>query len=110
MPSKKLRITIYLTPEEHTRIATSAKRTCLSLSTFAKRVCLGHEVPSLEHLDFWMDIRRLRGDLGRLGGLLKLALTEEKGPAYELRRLLQEFEKRQQELREALERVRESGS
>lgn len=47
MPSKKPRITMYLTPEEHAEISASAARARISLSTFAKRVCTGIAVPSL---------------------------------------------------------------
>ena len=49
MPSKKLRLTVYLSPEEHAAITASASRAGISLSTFAKRVCTGMAVPSLEH-------------------------------------------------------------
>ena len=48
MPSKKLRLTVYLSPEEHAAITASASRAGISLSTFAKRVCTGMAVPSLE--------------------------------------------------------------
>ena len=47
MPSKKQRITVYLTPDEHARIAASAARAGLSLSTLDKRICIGLDVPSL---------------------------------------------------------------
>ena len=40
MPSKKQRIIMYLTPEEHTQISESAARAGISRSTFAKRVCI----------------------------------------------------------------------
>jgi hypothetical protein len=49
MPSKKKRLPVYLTQEEYGQIAASAARAGISLSTFAKRVCTGMAVPSLEH-------------------------------------------------------------
>ena len=39
MPSKKLRITVYLSPEEHAEIAASAVSAGISISKFAKLVC-----------------------------------------------------------------------
>ena len=47
MPSKKLILRTYLTPEEFGEIRASADRAGLSLSTFSKRICLGFTVPSL---------------------------------------------------------------
>ena len=56
MPSKRPRITVYLTPEEHAQISEYATRAGLSLSTFAKRVCTGAAVPTLEHRQAVKDI------------------------------------------------------
>ena len=106
MPSKKLRLTVYLSPEEHAAISASAARAGLSLSTFAKRVCGGMAVPSLEHKQAVLNILKARADLGRLGGLLKQALGEGKGPEHELRRLLREIEAGQRELKAAAMRIR----
>ena len=106
MPSKKLRLTVYLSLEEHAAVVASASRAGLSLSTFAKRVCTGMPVPSLEHKQAVLDILKTRADLGRLGGLLKQALGEGKGPEHELRRLLREIEARQIELKTAAKNIR----
>ena len=106
MPSKKQRITVYLTPDEHARIAASAVKAGLSLSTFAKRICTGLDVPSLEHKQAVLDILKTRADLGRLGGLLKQALVEGKGPEHELRHLLRELEVGQRELKTAAAKIR----
>ena len=59
MPSKKLRLTVYLTQEEHAAISASAARAGVSLSTFAKRVCSGMPVPSLEHALAVKDMLRI---------------------------------------------------
>jgi hypothetical protein len=53
-----------------------------------------------------MELRRLKGDLGRLGGLFKPCLTEGKGPDHELRRLLREIDMRQEELKDAIGTIR----
>lgn len=106
MPSKKLRITVYLTPEEHAEIAASAARAGISLSKFAKLVCTGVSVPSLEHKQAVLNILKTRADLGRLGGLLKQALSEGIGPEHDLRRLLREIEAGQRELKNVAARIR----
>lgn len=75
MPSKKKRVTVYLDPEEYEKIQESAKKAGISLSAFAKLVCLGTPVPSLEHRQAVRDILKTGADLNRLGGLIKLALS-----------------------------------
>lgn len=91
MPSKKPRITMYLTPEEHAEISASAARAGISLSTFAKRVCTGMAVPSLEHKQAVQEVIKARADLGRLGGLLKQAIAAD-GDKFVLQRLLREVD------------------
>ena len=105
MPSNKKRITVYLSQEEFDTIQASANRAKLSLSTFSKRVCLGTPVPSLVQQEARLELRRFKGDLGRLGGLFKLCLEEHKGPEHELRRLLREIDLRQQELKEVIYKI-----
>jgi hypothetical protein len=56
-------------------ISESAARAGLSLSTFAKRVCIGFPVPSLENKQAVQEIIKARADLGRLGGLFKQAIA-----------------------------------
>jgi len=106
MPSKKAVLKTYLTPEEYEKIIESADRTGLSLSTFAKRVCLGQPVPSLENQRARRELLRINADLGRLGGLFKLCLSEKDRPLValhqEVRRVLWEIEARQRELKAAI--------
>lgn len=104
MPSKKLRITLYVTPEEHAVIAASATRAQRSLSDFCKRVSMGYHVPGLEHIALRQELRHLKGDLGQVGGLLKLALSEG-ADRFQINRLLRELDLRQAEIREAIGRV-----
>ena len=105
MPSKKLRLTVRLTPEEHAQISEYAKRAGVSRSTFAKRVCLGMPVPSLEHQQAVRDIIKASANLGRLGGLLKLALAEG-SDKFTLQRLLREIEVGQLQLKNAARNIR----
>ena len=105
MPSKKPRITVYLAPEEHAKISESAARAGISLSTFAKRVCTGMAVPSLEHKQAVQDIIKARADLGRLGGLLKQAIAAD-GDKFTLQRLLREIDIGMRELKAAAMRIK----
>jgi uncharacterized protein (UPF0128 family) len=109
MPSKKAVLKTYLTPEEYKRIQEHADRAGLSLSTFAKRVCLGQPTPSLEKQHARRDLLRINADLGRLGGLFKLCLSEKDAPTrtmhQEVRRVLREIEARQRELKDAIART-----
>ena len=108
MPSKKLRLTVYLSQEEHAAIAASASRAGISLSTFAKRVCTGSTVPSLEHRQAVKDMLKANADLARLGGLFKLALSEkpEGGDRLMLQKLLHDIEATQRELKSAIAKIR----
>ena len=94
----------YLSPEEYNAILASARRARLSLSTFSKRVCLGTPVPSLEHQEARLELRRMKGDLGRLGGLVKQALAAgaDRGLVH---KLLHELDARQRELAAAIGRI-----
>jgi len=109
MPSKKAVLKTYLTPEEYGKIIESADRTGLSLSTFAKRLCLGLPVPSLENQKARRELLKVNADLGRLGGLFKLCLSEKEGPLaalhQEIRRVLREIEIRQREIKAAVARI-----
>ena len=104
MPSKKLRITVYLTPEEHAAISASAVRAGISLSKFARLVCTGIPVPTLEHKQAVQDVIKARADLGRLGGLLKQAIAAG-GDKITLQRLFREVEAGMRELKAAAMRV-----
>ena len=105
MPSKKQVLKIYLSPAEYGEIRASADRAGLSLSTFSKWVCLGFSVPSLEHQEARLELRRLKGDLGRLGGLVKQALAN--GADRQIvHKLLHELDARQREVQAAIGRIR----
>ena len=77
--AKKLRrteqIKAYVTPEEFTLIMESSDRAGLSMSEFARRVCLGFRVESQEDQQARRELLKVNADLGRLGGLLKQTLA-----------------------------------
>ena len=106
MPVRRKAITTYLTMEEYENVKTWAERACLTLSSFMRKVSQGQPVKSLEPQMYRLEIRRLRGDLGRLGGLFKQSLAEGKGLEHELRRLMREIDMRQKELKEIIGKIR----
>jgi len=76
MSKQKPYLTAYVSPEEYAQVAAQAGRASLSISAFVKAVCLGHEIKSTVDQDAILTLARINGDLGRLGGLLKMALSE----------------------------------
>ena len=75
MPTKKRAVTTYMTPEEFGDVLVSARRAGLSLSRFLRLVSRGQPVKSLEYERERLELRRLRGELGQMGGLLKQAMA-----------------------------------
>lgn len=104
MPSKKKRLPVYLTDAEYAQISESAARAGISLSKFAKLVCTGSLVSSLEHKQAVQDIIKARADLGRIGGLLKQAMAAD-GDKIILQRLLREVDAGMRELKAAAMRI-----
>lgn len=76
MPSTKKRITTYLTDEEYQCMTRAAAQTGLSVSKYVKRVCLGHSVTSTVDYQAVLALTKANADLGRLGGLFKMSLSE----------------------------------
>lgn len=74
-PRRTEQIKAYVTPAEFTLIMESSDRAGLSLSEFARRVCLGFRVESREDQQARRELLKVNADLGRLGGLLKQALA-----------------------------------
>ncbi len=70
-------IKVYVSPEEKTRIAASARACRLSVSAFARTLMLGFQPGSTLDLEQMDAILAISADLGRLGGLLKMLLTND---------------------------------
>jgi hypothetical protein len=77
MPSTKNIIKLYVSDEEMQQILESANKAGLSLSTFGKSVCLGYEVKSIADQKAMLELVRIGGNFGRIGGLLKNALRQD---------------------------------
>ena len=100
MPSKKNVIKVYVDNEEYAQICELAGRTRLSLSTFAKNVCLGQEVKSLVDPQVRHELRQIHGELGRIGGLIKQLLARELVDKHTVYRHLRELDIVRNSLRE----------
>jgi hypothetical protein len=102
-------IKVYCLPEEKAQIAENAKAAGLSLSTFLLRVGAGFEVRTVLDYQRIEELARINGDLGRLGGLLKLWLTNDERlrgvRAEELRTLLSRIERNQEAMRTIMHKV-----
>ncbi|MDR1397648.1 MAG: conjugal transfer protein TraJ [Desulfarculales bacterium] len=95
-------MSVYLSDEDHQSIMANAGRAGLSFSAFAKMLCLGEQVRSLDTQLSIRELARINGDLGRLGGLLKLWLSNKDGHTIDVRGLLRELEARQKEIKQAV--------
>ena len=105
-PNKRM-VKSYLTPDEYDTLTDMARRAGLSISRFLRTVCLTGQVKTFEHEEFKLELIKARADLGRLGGLFKLALGQlsEGTDKTQLRQLLRELELRQKEIKALIGRI-----
>ena len=99
---------VFVTDDERERIEERAKTAGLSVSTYLRTAGLGHPIRSVLDHAAVMDLAKLNGDQGRLGGLLKLWLVDQPGrgaPEIEVRRLLQRIGDLQGRLADVVGRV-----
>lgn len=70
-------INVYCLPEEKALIQIHARQVGHSASSYLRAIALGYTVESLLDYEHVQELARINGDLGRLGGLLKLWLTDD---------------------------------
>ena len=90
-PRGKRPFKVWVTPGERAQIERLAAATGLSASTYLRTLGLTHEPKSLLDAERVGELLKACGDLGRLGGLLKLWLSEQPGqgaPERDVRALL----------------------
>lgn len=102
---KRKLIKSYVTPDEYRRIVASARKAGLSVSKFIRRVCLGQETRSIVDHEAVLVLARTNADMGRLGGLFKMALSEGKGRSDELRPVLRGIETTKNQLEQNFKAV-----
>jgi len=102
-------IKVYCLPEERARIEATAKRFGLSLSTYLLNLGLAYEPRGVVDGDRLDELMRINGDLGRLGGLLKLWLTNDERTARfgdaTIRALLSKIEDTQATMKEVIRSI-----
>ncbi|MFS2012024.1 conjugal transfer protein TraJ [Azospirillum sp. CT11-132] len=99
---------VVVSPRERAQIETQAKVTGLSVSAYLRSVGLGYQPRSVVDLDAVERLINVNADLGRLGGLLKLWLTDTPGrgaAVADVRELLGHIKDTQDELRHAVTRL-----
>ncbi len=89
--SGKLRIQIYLKSEEVEVIRQKAEQVRLSMSAYARNLCLGYEPKSVANAQAIRELVKVNADMGRIGGLLKLWLSDSDRNQAEVRQLLHEL-------------------
>lgn len=102
---RKVCLKSYVTESESDRIVALAKQCGLSISELVRRVALGQDVNTKVDKEAFLSLLKVNADLGRLGGLLKFALTAEArkvASQREIRELLHQIEDRQEEMRQLI--------
>ena len=70
-----LRVPVF--PEEKDEIEANAKRAGVSVARYLRDVGQGYQIKGVMDYEYVRELVRVNGDLGRLGGLLKLWLTDD---------------------------------
>lgn len=72
-------IEVWLTPEERAEITARAVESHHSQSSFLRAAVFGEPVQSKSDLDALKELAKVGGDVGRVAGVLKLWLAEQRG-------------------------------
>lgn len=70
-----LRVPVF--PEEKSEIEANAQRAGVSIARYLRDVGIGYQIKGVMDYHYVRELVRVNGDLGRLGGLLKLWLTDD---------------------------------
>ncbi|MGP9808641.1 conjugal transfer transcriptional regulator TraJ [Halomonas sp. AOP12-C2-37] len=70
-------IKVYCLPEEKEQIEAQAQRAGMSAARYLREVGQGYHISGVVDYEQVRELARINGDLGRLGGLLKLWLTDD---------------------------------
>ncbi len=70
-------IKIYLKPKDKAKIAKNARECGMSMSAYVRNLALGDIPVTHVELDEINKVMKIHADLGRLGGLLKMTLTND---------------------------------
>jgi hypothetical protein len=99
---RRHRLRVVVSDHERAAIMERAAASNLPVSVYLRSLGTGYEPPSTLDLLAIRDLIRINADLGRLGGLLKLWLSERPGEGastVDVRRLLRQIEAHQMQLK-----------
>lgn len=74
--AKHLRVPVF--PGEEDVIKGNAERAGLAIAEYLRRLALGHQIRGVIDEQKVLELSKINADMGRLGGLLKLWLTDDK--------------------------------
>lgn len=69
-------------PTEESEIKANAQRAGLTIAEYLRRLGLGYEIRGVIDQNSILELSKINADLGRLGGLLKLWLSQDKRVAH----------------------------
>jgi hypothetical protein len=102
-----LRVPVF--PEEEKTIKAQAKQAGMSVARYLREVGQGYHIRSVVDFERVRELARINGDLGRLGGLLKLWLTNDSRTAHfgvaTIHALLARIEATQEEMAQVMKSV-----
>lgn len=78
----KLHLRVPVAPEEEKIIKSQSEKCGISISEYLRKVGLGYEPASMVDNQKVIELAKINGDLGRLGGLLKLWLSDDRRAAH----------------------------
>lgn len=109
-PTRKARqLRVPVLPEEEAAIKKMAAAAGLSVAAYLRNVGMGYQVRGILDNKRVEELARINGDLGRLGGLLKLWLTDDPRThqfgAATIRALLSKIEDTQDQMHEVMRAV-----
>jgi hypothetical protein len=99
---------IYVSDEDRIEIEARAAAARLTVSAYLRTLGLNHTPRNMIDQDAVLELARINGDQGRLGGLLKLWLTDMPGKGasvIDVRRVLHQIEETQRQLLAVVERI-----
>jgi len=105
----KLHLRVPVEPEEGEIIKGQSEKCGLSISEYLRRLGLGYEPTSIVDNQKVNELAKINGDLGRLGGLLKLWLSDDKRAAgfdkNTIKKLLIDIEETRTQMTEVMMKV-----
>ena len=105
----KRHLRVPVEPEEGKVIKEQSDKCGLSISEYLRRLGLGFEPTSIIDNQKVNELAKINGDLGRLGGLLKLWLSDDRRAAHfdkkEINNLLKELEQTRTQMTDIMMKV-----